>query len=174
MFDGFFLGPSTRAVSPIAEWLGGFLVTCSWRSGAIAERDVTKKRGAGFQKAAQYPEQSNQPDVPEYLFVENTDTFKARQGSAHAPEDVLWGQANRQSLDYPDFGKTSPQASYFVFGLCLFTRSLSVFFSLPGAFGFLFEHLKAAGILSKGSRLSVSGGDAEPVGGAGLLRLGSK
>ena len=31
VFDGFFLGPSTRAVSPSAEWLGGFLVTCSWR-----------------------------------------------------------------------------------------------------------------------------------------------
>ena len=43
---------------------------------------LTKKRGAGFQKAAQYTEQSNQPDVPVYLFIEKTDTFKARQGSA--------------------------------------------------------------------------------------------
>ena len=51
-----------------------------------ANLHLTKKRGTGFQKAAQYPEQSNQPDVPQYLFVENTDTFKARQGSAHAPE----------------------------------------------------------------------------------------
>ena len=38
VFDGFFLGPSTKAVSAIAEWLGGFLVTCSWGSGAIVER----------------------------------------------------------------------------------------------------------------------------------------
>ena len=45
--DGFFLGPSTRAVSRIAEWLGGFLVTCSWRSGAIAERDERTHSQAG-------------------------------------------------------------------------------------------------------------------------------
>ena len=47
VFDGFFLGPSTRAVSQIAEWLGGFLVTCSWRSGAIAERDERTHSQAG-------------------------------------------------------------------------------------------------------------------------------
>ena len=47
VFDGFFLGPSTRAVSRIAEWLGGFLVTCSWRSGAIAERDERTHSQAG-------------------------------------------------------------------------------------------------------------------------------
>ena len=47
VFDCFFLGPSTRAVSPIAEWLGGFLVTCSWRSGAIAERDERTHSQAG-------------------------------------------------------------------------------------------------------------------------------
>ena len=47
VFDGFVLGPSTRAVSPIAEWLGGFLVTCSRRSGAIAERDERTHSQAG-------------------------------------------------------------------------------------------------------------------------------
>ena len=41
-----------------------------------ANLHLAKKRGTGFQKAAQYPEQSNQPDVPTYLFFEKTDTFK--------------------------------------------------------------------------------------------------
>ena len=48
VFDAFFFGvPSTRAVSPIAEWLGGFLVTCSWRSAAIAENDERTHSQAG-------------------------------------------------------------------------------------------------------------------------------
>ena len=47
VFDGFVSGPSTRAVSPIAEWLGGFLVTCSCRSGAIGERDERTHSQAG-------------------------------------------------------------------------------------------------------------------------------
>ena len=34
-------------VPPIAEWLGGFLVTCSWRSGAITERDERTRSQAG-------------------------------------------------------------------------------------------------------------------------------
>ena len=42
VFDGFFFGPINKscfASGGGASWLGGFLVTCSWRSGPIAERD---------------------------------------------------------------------------------------------------------------------------------------
>ena len=48
-------------------------VTATWLGSADA---LAKKRGTGFQKAAQYPEQTNQPDVPVYMSIEKTETFK--------------------------------------------------------------------------------------------------
>ena len=66
-----------------------------------ARRHLTKKRGAGFQQAAQYTEQSNQPDVPVYaakaaqspeqsnqavVYREQKYIFTARQASADALE----------------------------------------------------------------------------------------
>ena len=46
VFDGFFGVPSTRAVSPIAEGLPGYLLL-EWRSGPIAERDERTHSQAG-------------------------------------------------------------------------------------------------------------------------------
>ena len=50
VFDGFFLGPINKsrfANRRGASWPGGFQVTCSWRSGPIAERDERTHSQAG-------------------------------------------------------------------------------------------------------------------------------
>ena len=45
-----------------------------------ANLHLTKKCGAGFQKAAKNPEQSNQADVTVYLFIENNIQIKGSTG----------------------------------------------------------------------------------------------
>ena len=76
-----------------------------------ANLHLAKKCGTGFQKAAQNPEQSNQADVK--LVTENKmDTFKARQGSADAPQGckLALGQEVRRWLP-----KSSSVSAEFVY-----------------------------------------------------------